>query len=791
MKSIKLTLIILLMAVTALGYSVRGTVLNAEQKTPLEGANIQLSEEGKYTFTDAGGHFSIRNISLQNTSIKVSFIGYKSQRIPLDFSKEKNLEITVMLEPSLIQFEAVRVTITKSEKKLSNSPLPITTYNDYQIEQQQPLTTAEAIANTPGITMSSDGIWSKSIAIRGLSRNNIVTLVDGNRISTATNLAASLSLININDVDRIETIKSGASMLYGTGATGGVINVITKKAPFESGFYLRPSVKLGYNSVNTMHYENLNLFTGAQQWNMKIALQNRSAGNTETPDGKLENSQFDDQNLALNFNYKPFKNHKLSLNVQKFQAQNVGIPGGKPLFPPQAEVSYKEAYRELYSLGYEIKNLLPAMPKLSFKVYRQNIFREVENKPHIINSIPASESQPAKEIHVQSVVPEALHETTGFLLQSNWLVNENNWLIVGIDGWQKKLDSNRKKFLEIQIKNDNDETIKTIDQVVGELPLPNSLYSTTGLFINNDHYFWNKKLIMNLGGRYDLIRIDSEKMINPDFQIIDSVRNDTPPNQTVFWNAEEDLDHSWSANIGLLYKPRKNLNLSLNFGKSFRSPTLEERFDYIDLGNLIKLGDPRLNAEQSLSKDIGMNYSNDTYTLGANLFHNSLTDLVIEKSGTYDGRPALIKQNAGEALLYGYEIYGEYNTPFRLSLSANLAYVHGEDRKDGVPLASIPPLNGQLFITYPVPNLFNLTVAVNAFADQERVADWETETAGYTYYNLYLQTKKYQFMDSYLQLLLRADNITDKKYQNHLSTNRGLMQWEPGRNISLNLSIDF
>src|SRR6056297_1994070 len=106
MKVLSIVITLTLMSVTLFGYSVSGIVLNADNDTPLEGANIQLSEEEKYTFSDAGGHFSIPNISLQKTTIKVSFIGYKNQRIPLNFSRKKNIEITVLLEPILIEFEA-------------------------------------------------------------------------------------------------------------------------------------------------------------------------------------------------------------------------------------------------------------------------------------------------------------------------------------------------------------------------------------------------------------------------------------------------------------------------------------------------------------------------------------------------------------------------------------------------------------------------------------------------------------------------------------------------------------
>ena len=75
--------------------------------------------------------------------------------------------------------------------------------------------------------MGSDGPWATSINIRGLSENRLVILVDGHRVETATDLTASFSMIDVNDIERAEVIKGAQSSLYGTGAMGGIVNIIT------------------------------------------------------------------------------------------------------------------------------------------------------------------------------------------------------------------------------------------------------------------------------------------------------------------------------------------------------------------------------------------------------------------------------------------------------------------------------------------------------------------------------------------------------------------------------------
>ncbi|HBG54593.1 MAG TPA: hypothetical protein DDW70_10370, partial [Rikenellaceae bacterium] len=63
-----------------------------------------------------------------------------------------------------------------------------------------------------------DGVWATNINVRGLSEDRLVILIDGNRVETATDLTASLSMVDVNDIEHVEVIKGAQSSLYGTGA---------------------------------------------------------------------------------------------------------------------------------------------------------------------------------------------------------------------------------------------------------------------------------------------------------------------------------------------------------------------------------------------------------------------------------------------------------------------------------------------------------------------------------------------------------------------------------------------
>ncbi len=77
-------------------------------------------------------------------------------------------------------------------------------------------------------------------------------------------------------------------------------------------------------------------------------------------------------------------------------------------------------------------------------------------------------------------------------------------------------------------------------------------------------------------------------------------------NQVLYWSSYNAHDISWSGNAGFIYSLNEQTDITFNFARSFRSPSLEERYQYIDLGNLVKLGDPNLKPEKGYFFDLGL-----------------------------------------------------------------------------------------------------------------------------------------------------------------------------------------
>ncbi len=786
----KIFMTILLIAFTAISFArsdtIQGHVYDANTREPLSGANVSLPGYHRGTTTDQNGHFLVSQLKSGKYTLEISFIGYKT--VTRNVDTEKVTAVKIPLEPDILSGEQVVVSGSRHEKKIAEIAQPVETVNDIQISQIAPRTVSDILDKKAGLTMVRDGIWGSYISIRGLSRNNIVTLIDGNRVDTATDLAAGLSMLDMNDVRQIEVVKGAASALYGSGAVGGIVNIITKDGWYGDQFYTKTNLSSGFQSVNSSRNARIGLQMGAKSWYVKMSVMQRKAKDVHTPEGVLGNSQYNDENMSIRAGIKPSKYHEFKINAQRYYAKDVGIPGGYPLFPAVADVRYPREKRDLLSVKYIFNNLV--LPRITVKYFIQNILRDVENIPHAVKNIPAVNGQPPKNINVLKVTPGATHYTQGVLLQSDWAFNQHHYLVAGIDAWQKRLDSHREKNMRIEILDPADGTVKkNVSQIVGEQPLPESYYRNLGVFVQDEIDIFPEKFQLLLGGRFDKILVENEPAFDPLYTVVDGVRETSPANQKTLWESTKENDQSWSGNLGMLYKPVKSINFSLNLARSFRSPYLEERYQYIDLGNIVKIGDPDLDPETGTFTDVGIRVFFHNFTLYGNVFYNRLKNLVVDVPATWEGRSALQKANVGSAELYGLDFKTEYTIKM-LTVYANGAYVIGKDIYSDTPLPLLPPFNGRIGCRAPVADVFQLDFSATLYADQDRIVDWEVRTPGYSYLDLYLSTRPLNIFSARGRLFFGLENILDRAYRNHLSTNRGSVTVEPGRNLTIGFSLE-
>lgn len=765
-----------------------GKIIDSKNENNIQGASVFISFN-YFTYTNGNGEYRIDGLSQGLHEIKISCLGYKplSTQIKIDST---SLQKDFQLEPSLIELDEVVVSTNRTENYLRNSPFAELVIDNDEIQKRPAVSLADILQNEPGISLVRDGIWGTELNIRGLSRENIVTLINGNRIVTSTDIAARLSMIDLNDIDRVEVIKGASSSIYGSGATGGIVNIITKSPQFYNKFSLNGNVSGEYNTVNDLSIFSGSFLGGSSVWSAKISGSYRNAKNIQTPIGELKNSQFEDYTFSGALNIYPFDNHKLILDYQLFRADNVGVPGAS-VFPDNADVRYPFERRQLISAGYDIQNISKTFYKLSAKYSYQLINRDVENIPHTVQNIPASGNNPARRISVLKITPGADHKNNNAQLQGNfWLFDDHN-LVAGLDYWDRSYNGERERYQLIEILDSNGNVVNTTNRVVGEKPIPNSKYSSLGIFAQDEFKLFDDKLSTTIGLRYDYINISAEETLNPLYVITNGNLDTTPPGQEVLWESTEANNSSYSGNLGFIYSVFTDLDLTLGLGSSFRSPSLEERFQYIDQGSVVRVGNPELNPEKGLTTDFGIRYYSNNLKIISNVFYSYYNDLVTEVPGTFDGRNALIKTNIGEARIYGFDFRTDYNFWKDFIFYSTISYVKGDDLTNNGYLPQIPAPNGNFGFKFGLFDYLNTDIYLTLFAEQNDVAEGEIATPGYAVFNFLLNTVPIKFSSISFRIYSGIENIFDKSYRNHLSTTRGSITIEPGRNIFVKLAVEF
>jgi len=233
--------------------TVKGRVFD-EDNNPISNANIHIKSTKIGVISDIHGKFLLKSSKIENdTELIVSFLGYKSQTIKIT----ENLDIDnliIVLERDAISAKEVVVSAKKMDYYESILiPVRTTTIDNVEIKKIPSISTAGLLTNISGVNVSSDfGIFSSSttVALRGIGGNSqtgTLVVVDGTPVNKSDAGSVNWNIIDKDNIEQIEIIKGPGSVLFGSNAMGGIINIITKQ-PKEK---ISVNSSLSYGTFNT------------------------------------------------------------------------------------------------------------------------------------------------------------------------------------------------------------------------------------------------------------------------------------------------------------------------------------------------------------------------------------------------------------------------------------------------------------------------------------------------------------------------------------------------------------
>jgi outer membrane receptor for ferrienterochelin and colicins len=218
-------------------FVIKGKVVDEKDFKPVEGVIVKIDKLNKATATDNNGIFILNGIKAGNHRLVFSHIGFESVEKDIKiFSTTNDLEIA--MQSTVEDLESVVVTGTRTERKLKETPVLTQSVSTVRLSERGFTSVREALElEVPGLDFNRSQTPQKpAITFQGMDAKYTLVLVDGERIAGEANGNIDFNRLNLSNVDHIEVVRGASSVLYGSNAIGGVINIITKKpiAPFET-----------------------------------------------------------------------------------------------------------------------------------------------------------------------------------------------------------------------------------------------------------------------------------------------------------------------------------------------------------------------------------------------------------------------------------------------------------------------------------------------------------------------------------------------------------------------------
>lgn len=574
-------------------------------------------------------------------------------------------------EENHIKTTAVKVTATKVEKELLEVPSSVSIVTEEDIKKSSARTVGELLQDVPGVQISnSGGQGLKRISLRGEGVNRTLILIDGQQIVENKSMDGTALMIDTALIERIEIIRGPSSVLYGSNAIGGVINIITKKGgkkPIEG------SINLSYNGASQGHSESASIFGKTHGVEYRVTASNNMQQQLRTPIGLVPYSAFEQQNysayLAYNFN----DNYKLGASYDYFTSD---ISSGS-----QA-VGYEKFYvdlplwsRQKAALFFEVKEAVSFMPKLRLDVFYQQSHKKMHNH---VELDPNVVFMPA----VMDNYADNYNNQWGLQLQSDWAISDHTYIIAGYEFNYNILDADTSV----------DSTSTIIDTMNYNKYVKNYGYEQVhALYAQAESYLpLDFTLFYGVRWTYNIANMEKAEGVKVD----KTTGSSLPLSVEDIGNTGISSTNAPVFAAGIMWSGIENFSVRFNFSQGFRSPNLQERYLLSSMGGGTIYPNPDLKSETSNNFEFGIRYNDYGVGLDA-VYFLSLADNYIAQVPVSTGSSATKYKNVSNALTHGAELSLSYTSPIGLKPYTSLTIMqrrysdNGVDTwKTGVPLVS-------------------------------------------------------------------------------------------------------
>jgi len=700
---------------------------------PLFQARVIVLEANRTTTTDLEGHYTVPDLPSGTYGVSYSAIGYAPQVARVTLAGE-DVTLDVSLKPSLVELPDLQVTAAPGATTALTSPQPVSVLGGSDLASSRSATLGETVSALPGVRSFSTGSGIGKPVIRGLSSNRVLILADGERVESQQWGDEHGPQIEAGEADRIEVIRGPASVLYGSDALGGVINVVTPPLPdaFGRDPFVGGRAVVSYSTNNEQPDGTLAAEGASEGLGFRGSFTGRTGSDVRTPAGELFNTGLWTVNGSGAVGYRGGWGSVSASYARRDEKVEIHEdPAEEPDATPFQRIGDDRVHLSA--------NLPVGVSHLDIDVgvgrNRRREFEE-EGATEIALGLLSRTYSADVRLHHAPVGPVAG--------------------IVGVSGLRNSFE----KFGE--------ETL-----------VPDNAYNNVGLYAFEQAELgrWN----LSLGARYDYRRLtvedDAELGVTRQRRSYNSVTG----NVGALYRVAEPV--ALVFNLGRGYRSPTAFDL---FSNGVHEGTV--RFER---------GDPTLKNETSVNTDLAVRVQTNEVSAELGGYVNYIDDFIFpDPTGETDPESGfqIFDITQGNARLAGFEAVMEYHATRWLHLRGTADYTRGQNRTTDTPLPFIPPFRATYSVKLEGEDRWGVqhpyfSIGGESNARQTDLDPDDFAPDGYTLVHLGAGVVV-PMGERAVALDLQLRNALDQEYADFLSRYK-TYALDPGRNFVVRLSAEF
>jgi hemoglobin/transferrin/lactoferrin receptor protein len=713
-------------------------------------------------------------------------------------------------------FSETTVTATGTKRDIFEVATPVTVISEEKIREKAPQNAADLLREEPGVDVAGVGPNQMRPVIRAQRGLRVLFLENGLRLNNArrqTDFGEISGLIDLQSVGKMEVVRGPASVLYGSDAIGGVLNLVSREPARGDAF--RGFLDLSYGGAGDRRRGAANVSGSFGAFAYQVGGSTRRADDYEAPSGSFGNitlrndtrvldTGVDDTSVWGSLGWQISDRNSLRFRVNHYEAGETGfgyIPGEQYGITEDVKIRiiYPDQAFDRYTLSYSgnsDRNIVA--DSTNVQLYYQRNKRGLSNDIEI-NIGPIGPGFPNSFV-LADTNNRTLLGTTGFRADAvKLLFGGKHTVTYGIEGYRDRSTNTDFSVTETHLRFAG-PPFEVVQRATNDRPnAPNATNTSSGIFVQ-DEMMLMPRLRVTAGLRYHQVS--------------------TRATSTAKWNIDG-LDFEDSNTVGAVtgtYQLTDYLNALVSYGTAFRAPNIIERLfnGATPEGNGFQILNSGLQSERSRNWDAGMKYRRSNAFMELVGFRNTISSGIIQdflspaeiaalpadvqNSIRTSGARFVVQQVNADSLRYeGVELALGYHMNAGLTVGGNFTHINASRLGATTILPPDDVYKNKVFayaryrlspsrcwVEYNVRH--NGSASANIDAD-EPAPPVGTTLPAFTVHNIGVGARLFETAGLAHEATLWVDNLTDRLYAEF--SNASFFRPEPGRTARVSYRISF